>query len=50
MIKPEKLNKGDKVAIITLSSGILGMSYAKHELKLGIKRLKEMGLEPVINS
>ncbi len=48
MIKPQKLNKGDKVAVITLSKGILGMPFAKHELDLGIKRLKEMGLEPVI--
>lgn len=48
MIKPKKLNKGDKVAIISLSRGILGMPFAKHELDLGIKRLKEFGLEPVI--
>ena len=48
MIKPKKLNKGDKVAIVSLSRGILGMPFAKHELDLGIRRLKEMGLEPVI--
>ena len=48
MIKPKKLNIGDKVAIISLSRGILGMPFAKHELDLGIKRLKDMGLEPVI--
>lgn len=47
MIKPKKLNKGDKVAIVSLSRGILGMPFAKHELDLGIKRLKEFGLEPV---
>ena len=48
MIKPIKLNKGDKVAIVSLSRGLLGMPFIKHELDLGIKRLKEMGLEPVI--
>ena len=48
MIKPQKLNIGDKVAIVSLSRGILGMPFAKHELDLGIKRLKDMGLEPVI--
>ena len=48
MIKPKKLNAGDKVAIVSLSRGILGMPFAKHELDLGIKRLKEMGLVPEI--
>ena len=47
-MKPKKLNKGDKVAVITLSRGLLGMPFIKHELDLGIKRLKEFGLEPVI--
>lgn len=27
-----KLNKGDKVAVVSLSSGILGESFVKHEL------------------
>lgn len=48
MIKPNKLNKGDKVAIVSLSRGLLGMPFAKHELELGIKRLEEFGLVPVI--
>ena len=48
MIKPNNLNKGDKVAIVSLSSGLLGMPFAKHELELGLKRMKEFGLEPVI--
>ncbi len=46
-MKPKKLNKGDKVAIVSLSRGLLGMPFCKHELDLGIKRIKEMGLEPV---
>jgi len=47
MIKPKKLKKGDKVAIVSLSSGILGEPEVKHQLELGIRRLKELGLEPV---
>ena len=42
------LKKGDKVAIVSLSSGILGEKFAEHELELGIKRLKEFGLIPVV--
>lgn len=48
MNKPQKLNKGDKVAIVSLSSGILGMPYCEHELKIALKRLEEMELVPVI--
>lgn len=46
-MKPKKLIRGDKVAIVSLSSGILGEPFAKHELDLGIKRLNEFGLVPV---
>ena len=48
MIKPPKLNKGDRVAIVSLSRGILGSESCKHELDIALKRLKEYGLEPVI--
>jgi len=48
MIKPKCLKKGDKVAIVCLSRGLLGEPFCKHELDLGVKRLKEFGLEPVI--
>ncbi len=48
MVKPHKLNKGDKIAIVSLSRGLLGMPFCKHELDLGIERLKSFGLEPVI--
>lgn len=47
-MKPYKLQKGDKVAIVSLSLGILGEEYCKHELDLGIKRLKDMGLIPIV--
>ena len=47
-MKPKHLNIGDKVAIVSLSSGALGENFAKHELELGVKRLEELELEPVI--
>lgn len=48
MLKPQRLKKGDKIAIVSLSRGLLGMSFCKHELSIAIDRLKEYGLEPVI--
>lgn len=48
MIKPYNLQKGDKVAIVSLSLGLLGEESAKHELEIGLKRIKEFGLVPVI--
>jgi len=48
MIKPEGLKKGDKVAIVSLSSGILGEENLIHKYYLGKKRLEEeFGLEVV---
>ena len=48
MIKPKKLSRGDKIAIVSLSSGILGMPCCKHELDIAIERIKGFGLIPVI--
>ncbi len=48
MIKPIKLKKGDKVAIVSMSRGPLGNESVKHELDIAIKRLKKYGLIPVI--
>ena len=48
MKKPQALKKGDKIAIVSLSRGLLGMPYCKHELEIGMKRLREIGLEPVL--
>ena len=45
MIKPERLKRGDKVAIVSLSSGVLGEKFVEHEVKLLEKRLGEFGLE-----
>lgn len=45
MIKPQKLNKGDKIAIVSLSRGLLGMPFCKYELVSfmeGFKNIKEL--------
>ena len=47
MIKPQPLKKGDKIAIISLSSGILGEPFSAHEVRIGSMRMREFGLEPV---
>ena len=39
-----KLRKGDKVAIVSLSSGMLGEEFCSHNIEIGVKRLKEYGL------
>lgn len=49
MIKPEHLKKGDKVAIISLSRGLLGESWAIHKLNIAKERLeKDFGLQVVV--
>ena len=48
MIKPERLKKGDKVAIVSLSNGRLGEKKYLHKYELGKKRLEEkFGLEVI---
>ena len=47
MIVPEPLKKGDRVAVISLSSGMLGEPWCIHEKELGERRLRAFGLEPV---
>lgn len=46
MNRPNLLRKGDKVAIISLSSGILGEAFCEHQKILGEQRLKSFGLIP----
>lgn len=46
MNKPKRLSSGDKVAIVSLSRGILGEAFAAHEIILGEKRLADFGLIP----
>ena len=33
------------IAIVSLSSGIIGEDFVKHELEIGIKRLRDFGLD-----
>lgn len=47
MIFPKKLKSGDKVAIVSLSSGMLGEEFCRHNVEIGTKRLQDFGLEPV---
>lgn len=49
MIKPNKLKKGDKVAIVSLSRGLLGDDKFIHILDIAKERLeREYGLEVVV--
>ncbi len=49
MLKPERLKRGNKVAIVSLSSGMLGENWAIHKLDIAKERLeKEFGLEVVV--
>ena len=47
MLYARKLRKGDRVAIVSLSSGMLGEDFCSHIIEIGVKRLKEYGLEPI---
>lgn len=47
MIKANHLKKGDKIAIVSLSSGTLGEAFCRHNVEIGTKRLEELGLEPI---
>ncbi|MGY3704336.1 carboxypeptidase [Vagococcus martis] len=47
MIKPRRLKRGDKVAIVSLSKGLLGEEFVEHNLILGKKRLEDCGLDVV---
>ena len=35
------------IGIISLSSGIIGEDFVKHEMDLGVQRLKGLGLNPI---
>ena len=46
MIKPNRLNKGDKIAIVSLSWGGLGDAELIHKYHIAKERLeKDFGLE-----
>jgi muramoyltetrapeptide carboxypeptidase LdcA involved in peptidoglycan recycling len=41
----KQMNMIKTVEIVSLSSGIIGESFVSHELKIGVERLKTMGLQ-----
>ena len=45
MIKPERLKKGDKAAVVSLSSGSLGEPVFIHKFDIAKKRFEEYGIE-----
>lgn len=45
MVKPKKLKKGDTIAVVSLSRGVLGEDVCKHKLKIGTERLKKNGIK-----
>ena len=47
MTEPKPLQKGNRVAVVSLSSGILGEPGCAHEKALGERMLRDFGLEPV---
>jgi Uncharacterized proteins, homologs of microcin C7 resistance protein MccF len=47
MIKASALKKGDRVAIVSLSNGMLGEDFCSHNIEIGVKRLVKLGLKPV---
>ena len=49
MMKPERLKKGDKVAIVSLSRGMLGEDWAIHKLDIAKERLEnDFSLQVVV--
>lgn len=47
MIKPKRLRRGDKVAVVSLSKGLLGEDFTRHNLDIGKKRLEDLELEVI---
>ena len=45
MVKPKKLKKGDTIAVVSLSRGVLGEDLCKHKVKMGTESLKKNGTE-----
>lgn len=47
MVKPELLKPGNRIAIVSLSDGMLGEEFCRHNLEIGTKRMEGFGLTPV---
>ena len=39
------MKRVNKIAVVSLSKGILGEAFVAHELELGKKRIKELGVD-----
>ena len=48
MLRPAPLRPGDRIAVVSLSRGLLGEASVRHERELGLRRLREFGLRPVL--
>lgn len=35
------------IGVVSLSSGVIGEDFVKHEVDLGVQRLKDLGLNPI---
>lgn len=46
VVRPYGLRPGDKIAVVSLSSGKLGEEYCRHYLHIGAVHLNELGLTP----
>ncbi|WP_406616754.1 hypothetical protein [Mycoplasmopsis adleri] len=44
MNKANKLNKNDTLAVVSLSSGVLGEQFCSHSVRLAKERAKQFGL------
>ncbi len=47
-LKPPALQKGDCVAVVSLSAGTIGEASSAHQLARGLARLRGLGLVPVV--
>ena len=47
MNKPKPLKKGDTIAVVSLSSGVIGEEFCNHEILIGVKRLEKMGFKVI---
>jgi len=43
MIKPKMLQKGSTIAVVSLSSGVLGEPFMQQQLRLGVERIESLG-------
>jgi len=47
MNKPKPLKKGDTIAVVSLSRGVIGEEFCNHNILIGVKRLEKMGFKVI---